>query len=263
MMRIFRSIEHVRGCVGEDTLRWASSTAVSLPPTQPSLLFVHIPVPQFMTIWNVETTYGSKQENVACPLGYGGQETYETARCGCVFRLFASSIALVPACSVRSINTYPLVRRMGIGAIYSGHDHDNDYFGSLNNNIRLAYGCVFVFWGPFIGVPALVYANSNIRNTRPKRSSGTLMHGGHLTATLQQHHCNLTATTAPRRKTGYGSYGPPKGWQHGARVIVLRQGEAARHSQTWLRLEDGSRQEQQASRKPWWSPFKQYVCAFL
>jgi len=40
------------------------------------------------------------------------------------------------------------------------------------------------------------------------------------------------------RKTGYGSYGPPWGWKHGARVIELS--ENSTEINTWLRLEDKS-----------------------
>jgi len=40
------------------------------------------------------------------------------------------------------------------------------------------------------------------------------------------------------RKTGYGCYGPPWGWKHGARVLEISQNEYG--ARTWLRLEDGS-----------------------
>jgi hypothetical protein len=39
------------------------------------------------------------------------------------------------------------------------------------------------------------------------------------------------------RKTGYGCYGPPFGWKHGARVLEIEQHKFGAH--TWLRLEDG------------------------
>ena len=44
---------------------------------------------------------------------------------------------------------------------------------------------------------------------------------------------------------GYGSYGPPPGWGHGARVIVLRQGQDAAQAETWIRLENGARVDQE------------------
>ena len=43
---------------------------------------------------------------------------------------------------------------------------------------------------------------------------------------------------------GYGSYGPPPGWGHGARMIVLRQGQDAAEAETWIRLENGARVDQ-------------------
>lgn len=68
-----------RGCVGEDTLHWAVDTASTLSPVGTTLLFTHIPVPEFMSVWNVETTYGLKEEQVNCASGYGGQQTYVMA----------------------------------------------------------------------------------------------------------------------------------------------------------------------------------------
>lgn len=143
-----------------------------------------------------------------------------------------------------------LVRRMGIQAIYSGHDHNNDFFGSLNNNMRLAYG----------------YEQGKQATAKRRmfsRALGATIHGEQQSASRQLRLLRrVHSCPTHRRKTGYGSYGPPQGWQHGARVILLRQGEPAHHSQTWLRMENGAHASQEASRKPWWSPFKQYVCAF-
>ncbi|KAL4427687.1 hypothetical protein ABPG75_001776 [Micractinium tetrahymenae] len=137
------------GCVEEDTLAWVNATAASMP-TVPSLAFVHIPIPQFRDVWSDEPTVGSKEEDVAC--------------------------------SVRDTGLFALARALGITAIYSGHDHSNDYSGVLHG-VRLAYG----------------------------------------------------------RKSGYGGYGPPQGWQRGARVVQLRPGEDTSQSETWIRMEDGSK----------------------
>lgn len=49
------------------------------------------------------------------------------------------------------------------------------------------------------------------------------------------------------RKTGYGGYGPPQGWKHGARVIEITQNDY--QIKTWLRLEDGT-VEIQAAHEP-------------
>ena len=47
-----------------------------------------------------------------------------------------------------------------------------------------------------------------------------------------------------RHKTGYGSYGPPAGWQRGARLLELRLGHAIQQTATWIRLEDGTVEQQ-------------------
>ncbi len=42
-------------------------------------------------------------------------------------------------------------------------------------------------------------------------------------------------------KTGYGSYGPPPGWQRGARILQYTFGSRGEADlQTWIRLEDGT-----------------------
>ncbi|KAL4444638.1 hypothetical protein ABPG77_002455 [Micractinium sp. CCAP 211/92] len=154
------------GCVAEDTLSWVNTTA-SRMPAAPSIAFVHIPIPQFIDVWWDEPTVGNKQEDVAC--------------------------------SVRDTGLFQLSRALGIGAIYSGHDHDNDYLGVMQG-VRLAYG----------------------------------------------------------RKSGYGGYGPPQGWQRGARVVQLRPGEDTSRSETWIRMEDGSKVYQQKSDEP--KGARQMVC---
>lgn len=46
----------------------------------------------------------------------------------------------------------------------------------------------------------------------------------------------------------YGSYGSPAG-MHGARVVVLRQGQDPAHSATWIRQEDGTQLHQAAAER--------------
>ncbi|KAI3429468.1 hypothetical protein D9Q98_005560 [Chlorella vulgaris] len=94
------------GCVAEDTLQWLNATTQRLPPA-PGLAFVHIPLPQFRNAWHDGPTVGSKLEDIAC--------------------------------SVRDTGLLQLARQAGIGAIYSGHDHENDFVGSVKG-VRLAYG---------------------------------------------------------------------------------------------------------------------------
>lgn len=51
------------------------------------------------------------------------------------------------------------------------------------------------------------------------------------------------------RKTGYGCYGPPLGWKHGARVLEITQNQFG--AETWLRLEDGSVEIQKHHEVAW------------
>lgn len=61
-----------------------------------------------------------------------------------------------------------------------------------------------------------------------------------------------------RRKTGVGSYGPARR-KKGARVIVFREGEAPSHSETYLRLQDGSVEVQARAWRPPWQR-RQWAC---
>lgn len=81
----------------------------------PSLAFFHIPVPEFREAWASGQAAGIRQEAVCCPRLNSG--------------LFA---ALVESGDM-------------IGA-FAGHDHDNDYVGSVHG-IRLGYGRVTGYGG--------------------------------------------------------------------------------------------------------------------
>lgn len=94
------------GCVGRDTLQWVAESASALTHV-PSLAFIHIPIPQFMKVWRDSPTHGSKEETVNCPFLDG--------------------------------TTVVTLRDAGVTAVYSGHDHNNDYLGPLEG-MRLAYG---------------------------------------------------------------------------------------------------------------------------
>ncbi|CAL8463973.1 g3508 [Coccomyxa elongata] len=154
------------GCVERPTIWWMNGTLVRLPRV-PSLAFVHVPVPEFMEVWNRGAARGSKHEPVNCPMSDTG--------------------------------LFKALKSMGVTALHSGHDHDNNYEGLLDG-VRLAYG----------------------------------------------------------HKTGYGSYGPPPGWGHGARVILLKAGQAAHEAETWIRLENGARVDQ--SKNPKFASALQTIC---
>ena len=76
----------------------------------PSLAFFHIPLPEFNAAWNNKspTPIGSKGENVSCPKKNTG--------------MFSA-----------------MVKRKDIMGVFVGHDHVNDYAGSVDG-ICLAYG---------------------------------------------------------------------------------------------------------------------------
>ena len=57
---------------------------------------------------------------------------------------------------------------------------------------------------------------------------------------------------------GYGSYGPPPGWGHGGRVLLLRSGEEPDQADTWIRLENGARVDQSVN--PRYKKAAQSVC---
>lgn len=154
------------GCVPADTVDWVRQQAARLPPV-PSLAFVHIPLPQHMLAWERGAVNGTKGEMVGCP----GVDT----------------------------GFFELARELGITAIYSGHDHNNDFAGAVDG-VRLAYG----------------------------------------------------------RKSGFGSYGPTGGLQHGARVIELVLGEDPAASATWIWQQDGTRHVQMPA--PQDRPLRQHMC---
>ena len=88
------------------TIWWMNRTLSGLPKV-PSLAFVHVPVPEFMEVWNRGSARGSKHEPVNCPMSDTG--------------LFGA------------------LKDAGVTALHSGHDHDNNYEGLLYG-VRLAYG---------------------------------------------------------------------------------------------------------------------------
>lgn len=100
-------------CVHPDQIEWYRSTSNSFREQTgkiiPGLSFFHIPVPEFMDVFNYEETYGLLRDTGVCCF---------------------------------SINTglYAAVIAQGdIVSMHCGHDHDNDFWGSLFN-VTLAYG---------------------------------------------------------------------------------------------------------------------------
>lgn len=111
----YSTIEHVGGYgwVRRDQIEWYISQSRRLTASRggwplPSLAFFHIPLPEYVTVWDRQVCYGNRYEPVCCPPLNTG--------------LFSA-----------------MVEMGDVAGIFVGHDHANDYWGSLHG-IRLAYG---------------------------------------------------------------------------------------------------------------------------
>ncbi len=91
-------------------IRWFLETARKLNAKTPlpSLLFHHIPIPEYDAVWETQPCVGNKFEKVCASKINGG--------------LFAA-----------------MLEARGVMGAFAGHDHINDYDGSLHG-IRLCYG---------------------------------------------------------------------------------------------------------------------------
>jgi UDP-2,3-diacylglucosamine pyrophosphatase LpxH len=76
----------------------------------PALMFCHIPMQEFIMVWDTQTCYGQKNERVACAQVNSGFFT-------------------------------TMVEQGDVMGVFVGHDHTNDYWGCLHG-IRLSYGRV-------------------------------------------------------------------------------------------------------------------------
>ncbi|WEK53503.1 MAG: metallophosphoesterase family protein [Candidatus Cohnella colombiensis] len=94
-------------------VEWFSEQANSLKlkhqgiPMQ-SLAFLHIPLPEYREVWERQICYGHRYEKVSCPQLNSG--------------LFTA-----------------MVEAGGVQGVFCGHDHNNDYIGSISG-IKLCYG---------------------------------------------------------------------------------------------------------------------------
>ncbi len=73
-----------------------------------ALVFMHIPLPEYNEVWDTQTCYGGKREEVCCPRINSG--------------FFAT-----------------MLEAGHTKGVFAGHDHINDYLGSLHG-ITLGYG---------------------------------------------------------------------------------------------------------------------------
>ena len=100
------------GCIESPTVDWYKATSKKLEEEDgkklPGFAFFHIPLPEYLRMWDAEPIYGVRNEEVCCS----------------------------------SVNTgvYSAFREEGnIVATFCGHDHNNDYWGDYHG-IRLSFG---------------------------------------------------------------------------------------------------------------------------
>jgi hypothetical protein len=97
------------GCIAPTAIQWATSTAKSIPLVPTSMSFVHIPIPEAVNVWEESTApvYGTKREFSNCQ----GADT----------------------------GAHKFAKENGVQAIWSGHDHVNDFVG-VWDGVRIGYG---------------------------------------------------------------------------------------------------------------------------
>lgn len=97
--------------VSQSQIKWYEHTSAALAAkynkTIPSLMFFHVPLPEWNTVWNSGKAIGEKNEEVCTSI---------------IHNSFFSSI----------------VKSGDVRGIFVGHDHVNDYIGELNG-IKLGY----------------------------------------------------------------------------------------------------------------------------
>lgn len=111
----YSELEDVPGYnwVQRDQINWLAAESARLNPDRgedklPALAFFHIPIPEYQEVWDTQICYGHKFERVCCPPVNSG--------------LFTA-----------------LLEMGDVTGTFCGHDHINDYYGTLHG-IRLCYG---------------------------------------------------------------------------------------------------------------------------
>lgn len=102
-------------CVTREMVEWYANTSANLNRGRETpidaFMFTHVPVPEFVDLWNNERCLGSKGENICCP-------QYNTG-------LFDA-----------------IVKSGDVRGLFVGHDHVNDFCGTFkaHPNVTLCYG---------------------------------------------------------------------------------------------------------------------------
>ncbi|WP_438347503.1 metallophosphoesterase family protein [Paenibacillus sp. FA6] len=111
----YSSLQQVPGYnwIQRDQISWLTGESTRLNPQGtesklPALAFFHIPIPEYQEVWDTQVCYGHKFEPVCCPPVNSG--------------LFTA-----------------LLEMGDVMGTFCGHDHTNDYYGTLHG-IRLCYG---------------------------------------------------------------------------------------------------------------------------
>jgi len=99
-------------CVRPDQVEWFRQANAAIPNDDPSkgkgFLFVHMPLSEYMNLYNNDNFYGQRGEEICC---------------------WALNTGLFGA----------LIEQKTVEWVLCGHDHDNDYYGSIDG-INLGYG---------------------------------------------------------------------------------------------------------------------------
>ncbi len=105
-------INNGNGCLTRPQIKWFKETSENLnksyDKTINGLAFFHIPIPEYMNIWNSKKAFGTRGEQVDCP-------------------------------SLKTDFFQQAKELNNIKAMFCGHDHNNDYHGEYQD-IKLFYG---------------------------------------------------------------------------------------------------------------------------
>eukprot|EP01015_Nassula_variabilis_P000938 TRINITY_DN10515_c0_g1_i15.p1 TRINITY_DN10515_c0_g1~~TRINITY_DN10515_c0_g1_i15.p1 ORF type:complete len:283 (-),score=49.51 TRINITY_DN10515_c0_g1_i15:4-852(-) len=102
------------GCIQNDQISWYEQKSAEIKQKHGDssdtthVAFMHIPLEEYMYMWNEKPVYGNKGEDVACPQVNTG---------------FMSAV----------------LNQKNIKAVFAGHDHNND-FGGFYEGVELVYG---------------------------------------------------------------------------------------------------------------------------